>query len=278
MLSGESSLRSSDEFEVEAITNDRIRYEFDEESGTYKDVKEYLIKWVGYKKKSWEPASNLDGCQQLLKNYINNKKKKDMKNNNISYNLRKRINNKRLKNYEKNISNGIDIDFDIDIENSEIESPIKKAQNDNYTSNNDYENSKNDNLPKDLVNKKRKRKDSNFSISIDDSHMKTDSNSKLNQNEISNLNQSNNNKNINISIDNNGQILGITQVTIPKNKNDPICIYYKTVNENKIISVEEASNNIKMLSQRELINCYERILKHYLGGKRLIFNNGLNKK
>jgi len=277
MLSGESSLRSSDEFEVEAITNDRVRYEYDDESGTYKDVKEYLIKWVGYKKKSWEPASNLDGCQQLLNNYINSKKKKVSKNNNI-YNLRKRINNKKIKNYEKNISNGIDIDFDIDIENSEIESPIKKAQNEGFALHNDNENSKSENLPKELINKKRKSKDTNFSISIDDSHVKTDSNSKLNQNEIPNLNQTNNNKDINISIDNNGQFLGITQVTIPKNKNDPICIHYKALNENKIISVEETSNNIKMLSQREMINCYERILRHYLGGKKLIFNNDLNKK
>jgi len=300
MTSGESASGSKDEYEVEAIIKDRLRSAFDEETGKYKNVKEYLIKWVGYKTKSWEPAQNLEGCQELLQNYINNKRKKMQKNTKTPYRFRKKNANNGIKGIEKqkrsyylsddneddlgdnnknnksniksNIktrlreekkaTNGFENDFDIDVVNEEIESPFKKKEND-Y--NDKTKNAKNLNL----MNKKRRRKDSNISISIDDSHVKTDSNSKLNQNEIANLNQEINKNNS----DNNEKFIGITQVIIPKNKNEPICIYYDILKNNKIICVEGYSQNSKLISKDEIITCYESILKHYLGGKRLKFNN-----
>lgn len=46
-------------FEVEKILNKRIR-----NGGA-----QYLVKWKGYKKSTWEPKENLKTCDKLVKNY-----------------------------------------------------------------------------------------------------------------------------------------------------------------------------------------------------------------
>ena len=58
------------EYEVEAIVNDRERKDhYDRRARKWIYIKEYLIKWVGYKKGSWEPEENLDNCSKLLNEY-----------------------------------------------------------------------------------------------------------------------------------------------------------------------------------------------------------------
>ncbi|KAG3184384.1 hypothetical protein PC128_g13762 [Phytophthora cactorum] len=46
---------ATDEFEVAAILDDRVRVS----AGTERPVRELKIKWVGYDEPSWEPVSNL---------------------------------------------------------------------------------------------------------------------------------------------------------------------------------------------------------------------------
>ena len=48
------------DFEVEKILKSR----------TKNNKKEYLIKWVGYKRPTWEPESNVNNCEELLKKFL----------------------------------------------------------------------------------------------------------------------------------------------------------------------------------------------------------------
>jgi hypothetical protein len=58
------------EYEVEKIIKHRLRKKKSKKNDPYYNDKfEYLIKWVGYSKPSWEPESCLDNCQDLLNEY-----------------------------------------------------------------------------------------------------------------------------------------------------------------------------------------------------------------
>ena len=58
------------EFEVEAILKHRLGKKRNKKYDPYyKDKFEYLIKWVGYSKPSWEPESCLDNCHEILNEY-----------------------------------------------------------------------------------------------------------------------------------------------------------------------------------------------------------------
>ena len=49
----------SKEYEVEAIVDDRkIRDHYDRKEKKWIFIKQYLIKWVGYKRRSWEPGKS----------------------------------------------------------------------------------------------------------------------------------------------------------------------------------------------------------------------------
>lgn len=73
------------EWEVEKIIKQRKKHK----------KKEYLIKWVGYSKPTWEPESNLVNCQELLKDFLLEEvvkkcSNKDKKSNNLPKAGRKR--------------------------------------------------------------------------------------------------------------------------------------------------------------------------------------------
>ena len=74
MYSSDSSSISNGEYEVEAIVDDRKKRYYDKKSKSYKFTTEYLIKWVGYKRRSWEPEQNLENCKEMLLKYKVNKK------------------------------------------------------------------------------------------------------------------------------------------------------------------------------------------------------------
>ncbi|KAG3136723.1 hypothetical protein PI124_g18337 [Phytophthora idaei] len=61
---------ATDEFEVEAILDDRVPVA----TGTERPVREFQIKWVGYDEPSWEPVSNLS-CGGLLYDYLLERKR-----------------------------------------------------------------------------------------------------------------------------------------------------------------------------------------------------------
>ena len=63
------------EFEVEDIVNDREVKIFNEQTKKYTIVNEYLIKWIGYEKKTWEPEVNLQNCKETLNEYLKRKRK-----------------------------------------------------------------------------------------------------------------------------------------------------------------------------------------------------------
>ncbi|XP_065573683.1 histone-lysine N-methyltransferase SUV39H2-like [Artemia franciscana] len=54
------------EYEVELILADR----FSEELNT----QVYLVKWLGYSRKTWEPKTNLINCESVLRDYLESKK------------------------------------------------------------------------------------------------------------------------------------------------------------------------------------------------------------
>lgn len=37
---------------------------------------QYLLKWKGYRKRTWEPRANLDGCRELLEQFERNQAKR----------------------------------------------------------------------------------------------------------------------------------------------------------------------------------------------------------
>ena len=77
---------SSNEYEVEAIQNDRKKRVYDRSKRKYFFITEYFIKWAGYKRGTWEPEENLVNCGLLLKNYKKNKNKNSNSMNN-SHNI-----------------------------------------------------------------------------------------------------------------------------------------------------------------------------------------------
>ena len=68
-MSPDQQQTEPDRYEVEAILSRRVVPSH--KSG--KNIIQYLIKWKGYSpsQNSWEPEENLDGCQQLLQEYLN---------------------------------------------------------------------------------------------------------------------------------------------------------------------------------------------------------------
>ena len=90
------------EYEVEKILNYRKRTKFDEKTKQNSVVEEYLIKWLNYDEKSWEPVSNLDNCQELLNEF-----KKKMKKKIPSKSKKKTSKSKTPRNSSKNINKKI---------------------------------------------------------------------------------------------------------------------------------------------------------------------------
>ena len=58
------------EWEVEKILNERPRRHKNPKTGKMEYIKEYLIKWVGFKSPTWEPEINLLNSQDLLKEFL----------------------------------------------------------------------------------------------------------------------------------------------------------------------------------------------------------------
>ena len=66
----ESSDNTNQEWEVEKILKDRTKRRKNKETGKIEPIKEYLIKWVGFKTPTWEPEENLENSQELLKDFL----------------------------------------------------------------------------------------------------------------------------------------------------------------------------------------------------------------
>ena len=90
--------KSNNEWEVEKILKQRTLTEKDEKTEAIKKIRYYLVKWVGYKKPTWEPEENLTNCEELLKDFLLSQIMKKLKQTNDSPRKNKKkklINNKR---------------------------------------------------------------------------------------------------------------------------------------------------------------------------------------
>ena len=67
------------EWEVEKILKEKIKPRKNPKTGKMEYIKEYLVKWIGYKDASWEPESNLDNCKELLSEFLIKNLKKSTK-------------------------------------------------------------------------------------------------------------------------------------------------------------------------------------------------------
>lgn len=319
-MSSDDSSISKGEYEVEAIVNDRKKKYYDKKSKTYKFMKEYLIKWVGYKKKTWEPEENLENCREMLLQYKINKRnelKKNQSKTPVKQNILKIIkiqspikfktssylthfsditdkeernnvvNNDNEENYnddnksalsletntktkkkssnEQNASNNIlskSKQKQFIINGNESPFSNKTIKNEYFSEStfdplNNIENINENSILRKNLEKKRKRSESSsdYSISIDDPFMKTENTSQ----NYSSFNHLYNN-----------DFMGISEIIIPKNENEKISLLYTIKNNNKKLLFKGTSSDLN-IPKNEIINCYEKILMSYLGGKNINF-------
>ena len=140
MSESETSEKASKEYEVEEIQGSRKKRGFDHKTRKYFYYTEYLIKWVGYKRRSWEPEENLDNCKKILDSYKKRKMKSNMGykgnsysssvNNNKSRTPLKFIINRRNKNKIYNYDNKNKVDEKEDEEEDEKEEEEEKEDKD----------------------------------------------------------------------------------------------------------------------------------------------------
>ena len=124
------------EWEVEKILKERSKLKKNKKTGKMQSIKEYLIKWVGYKSPTWEPEENLENCQELLKDFLIGKLLQKYQNENKK---KKNFSKKELCHFEdypnipdfkkeKNIKQSYNL-------NSEEQSTINNSINNNSISN-----------------------------------------------------------------------------------------------------------------------------------------------
>ncbi len=89
------------EWEVEEIKGNRVNKIKNPKTSKFELKKEYLIKWKGFIKTTWEPEENLGNCPELLQEYL----KKI--NSNDQYNETSANNN--IDSQEEEKSNGLNI-------------------------------------------------------------------------------------------------------------------------------------------------------------------------
>ena len=135
-MSNENDTNQNDlAFEVEKILKHRVRRKKNKKNDPYcNDKFEYLIKWVGYEKPSWEPESCLDNCQELLCEYKAHAFKKNKKNKKINTFYIYEDNDVKKKNIvgSNNITPNKKIDIEEKYSKSCIKVSSKKKKETNY--------------------------------------------------------------------------------------------------------------------------------------------------
>ena len=85
---------SEQEWEVEKILKERPKRRKNPKTGRMEITKEYLVKWIGYKKPSWEPEENLEHSKELLKDFLISQLMKTVKKKNCT-SPKKEVNNRK---------------------------------------------------------------------------------------------------------------------------------------------------------------------------------------
>ena len=135
----------SKEYEVEAIVKDRIKKDhYDRKARKWIYVTQYLIKWVGYEKPSWEPEENLDNCGKLLNEYKRRKNESFTKNkkdyDNKLNKPRRSLTPLKLAKEKKNLMKNRNIRREEEKEDKEKENQNEQELNIKMIMNNNYNN------------------------------------------------------------------------------------------------------------------------------------------
>ena len=161
MSSSDSSSICDGEYEVEEIVNDRKKKYYDTKKKTYKFITEYLIKWVGYKRRSWEPEENLDNCSEMLSKYKINKRNL-MRNNNSKTPLKSfKSNIEKINKNKKNIKSPLKLKnspYLPYLSDKDDKNDDKNDDNDEEYNQEDYNEDKSDISLKSNIKNKTKKK------------------------------------------------------------------------------------------------------------------------
>lgn len=234
-LSKEES-SEQEEWEVEKILKERSKRVKDKKTDRYVVIKEYLVKWLGFAKPTWEPEENLDNCQEILKDFLLSQIMKKLKAENKK--------NKILENKRKSSFNSISDDEEQDMETSTISNSV--------------------NVNKNINNNKKKKVDKcdnnetdvDFDIEIGkDYEVKTKKGKNKAKDEIIVVNEDIKGNNDQLEL----KIMSIKSMKIPKDKNQGIILNIKYEKEGKTF-IEKFNTKIEEIPSDYLVKYYEKFI------------------
>jgi len=234
-LSKEES-SEQEEWEVEKILKERSKRVKDKKTDRYVVIKEYLVKWLGFAKPTWEPEENLDNCQEILKDFLLSQIMKKLKAENKK--------NKILENKRKSSFNSISDDEEQDMETSTISNSV--------------------NVNKNINNNKKKKVDKcdnnetdvDFDIEIGkDYEVKTNKGKNKAKDEIIVVNEDIKGNNDQLEF----KIMSIKSMKIPKDKNQGIILNIKYEKEGKTF-IEKFNTKIEEIPSDYLVKYYEKFI------------------
>ena len=234
-LSKEES-SEQEEWEVEKILKERSKRVKDKKTDRYVVIKEYLVKWLGFAKPTWEPEENLDNCQEILKDFLLSQIMKKLKAENKK--------NKMLENKRKSSFNSISDDEEQDMETSTISNSV--------------------NVNKNINNNKKKKVDKcdnnetdvDFDIEIGkDYEVKTKKGKNKAKDEIIVVNEDIKGNKDQLEF----KIMSIKSMKIPKDKNQGIILNIKYEKEGKTF-IEKFNTKIEEIPSDYLVKYYEKFI------------------
>ena len=234
-LSKEES-SEQEEWEVEKILKERSKRVKDKKTDRYVVIKEYLVKWLGFAKPTWEPEENLDNCQEILKDFLLSQIMKKLKAENKK--------NKILENKRKSSFNSISDDEEQDMETSTISNSV--------------------NVNKNINNNKKKKVDKcdnnetdvDFDIEIGkDYEVKTNKGKNKAKDEIIVVNEDIKGNKDQLEF----KIMSIKSMKIPKDKNQGIILNIKYEKEGKTF-IEKFNTKIEEIPCDYLVKYYEKFI------------------
>ena len=231
-LSIEENSKEEEEWEVEKILKERSKRIKDKKTGRYVVTKEYLVKWLGFDKPTWEPEDNLDNCQDILKDFLLSQIMKKLRAENKK--------NKMLENKRKNSINSLS-----DVEDQNMETyAISNSVNVNK------------NKKKKMDKDDTKETDMDFDIEIGkDYEAKRNKGKKKEKDEIIDVNDDISENNDQFGF----KIMSIKSMKIPKDKNEGIILNIKYEKGGKTF-IETFNTKIEEIPSDYLIKYYEKFI------------------
>ena len=230
----ENSKEEEEEWEVEKILKERSKRVKDKKTGRYVATKEYLVKWLGFDKPTWEPEENLENCQDILKDFLLSQIMKKLKAENKK--------NKILENKRKNSFNSLS-----DVEEQDMETSTKS----NSVNVNNINNKK-----KKMDKDDTKETDMDFDIEIGkDCEAKRNKGKNKEKDEIIVVNDDMKENKDQLGF----KIMCIKSMKIPKDKNEGIILNIKYEKGGKTF-IETFNTKIEEIPSDYLVKYYEKFI------------------